>query len=66
MQVESIYTTSYIIGNGPRGKYEIHRKEVDDCGHVTYSAEQHPFFSYSANGQMQAINELGKNLDKFA
>jgi hypothetical protein len=66
MRVESIYTTSYIIGSGPQGKTEVHRKEIDDKGFAVYTVETHPFFSYSANGQIEAVKELGKNVDKFA
>ena len=66
MRVESIYTTSYIIGDGPRGKTEIHTKEVDEKGWARYSVEEHPYISYSATGQLETIKVLGSNLDKMA
>ena len=65
MQVESSYSTSQLIGSGPYGKTEIHRKEVDLQGHEYYTVETHPFFSYAASGKLEAAKELGKNIDKL-
>lgn len=66
MQVESIFSTSYLIGAGPNGKTEVHRKEVDQQGRVYHTVETHPYFSYAANGRLEAVKEIGKNIDKFA
>jgi hypothetical protein len=66
MQIESSYSTSNIIGAGPYGKTEIHRKEVDQQGRVYHTVETHPYFSYAANGRLEAVEELGKNIDRFA
>jgi hypothetical protein len=65
MRIESVYTTSYIIGSGPRGNAEVHKKEVDDQGRVRYTVEEHPFISYSSKGQMEIEKTLGANLDKI-
>lgn len=66
MKVESVYATSHLIGATPYGKTEIHKTEVDKQGHTTHSVVTYPFFSYSANGTIQAVEELGKNVDKMA
>jgi hypothetical protein len=66
MQVESSYTTSQLIGTGPRGKAEVHRKLVDEDGRDSYTVEVHPFFSYSAAGYLESVKEVGKNVDKLA
>jgi hypothetical protein len=66
MQVQSSYTTSQLIGNGPHGKSEVHRKLVDNAGRESYTVEIHPFFSYSAVGRLESVKELGKNVDKLA
>jgi hypothetical protein len=66
MQVESIFSTSYLIGAGPNGKTEVHRKEVDQQGRTYHTVESYPFFSYSAYGTIEAVKEIGKNVDKLA
>jgi hypothetical protein len=66
MRIESVYTTSYIIGAGPRGSTEIYRKEVDSQGREQYTVEKYPFVSYSALGQLEAVKALGSNIDKMA
>lgn len=66
MQVESVFSTSYLIGAGPNGKTEVHRKEVDQQGRTYHSVEMYPFFSYSAHGTIEAVKEIGKNVDKLA
>ena len=65
MRIESVYTTSYIIGSGPRGNAEVHKKEVDDQGRVRHTVEEHPFISYSSKGRLEIENVLGANLDKM-
>lgn len=66
MRIESSFSTSYLLGNGPYGKTEIHRKEVDQQGRTYHSVEQYPFFSYSAYGAIESVKEIGKNIDKLA
>jgi hypothetical protein len=66
MQIESSYSISNIIGAGPYGKTEVHRKEVDQQGRVFHTVESYPFFSYSAYGTIEAVKEIGKNVDKLA
>jgi hypothetical protein len=65
MRVESSYTTSQLIGSTPYGKTEIHRVEVDKQGHTYHTVEKYPFFSYAANGRLEAVSEIGKNIDKL-
>jgi hypothetical protein len=66
MRVESSYTTSQLIGAGPHGKSEVHRKLVDNRGHEINTVESHPYFSYSALGRLEDVKEVGKNVDKLA
>ncbi len=66
MRIESSYSISNIIGAGPYGKTEIHRKEVDQQGRAFYTVEAYPYFSYSAYGTIEAVKEIGKNVDKLA
>lgn len=66
MRIESLYTSSYLIGSGPYGKTEIHRVAVDQQGHSYNTVEHYPFFSYSAYGTIEAVKEVGKNVDKMA
>ena len=66
MRIESSYVNSYIIGAGPYGKADVHRKEVDQQGRVFHTVETHPFFSYSAYGTIESVKEIGKNVDKLA
>lgn len=66
MKVESVYVTSALIGNTPNGKTEVHKIEVDQQGRTTHSTVEYPFFSYSAAGKIQVVDELGKNVDKMA
>lgn len=66
MKVESVYATSYLIGATPYGKTEVHKTEVDQQGRTVHTVVTYPFFSYSAKGTIQAIAELGKNVDKMA
>jgi hypothetical protein len=66
MRIESIFSTSCLIGAGPYGKTEVHRKEVDQQGRTYNTVETHPFFSYSAHGTIEAVKEVGKNVDKLA
>lgn len=65
MRIESSFSTSYLLGAGPYGKTEIHRKEVDQQGRAYHIVEQYPFFSYSAYGAIEAVEEKGKNVDKL-
>ena len=64
MRVESTFTNSYLIGSTPYGKTDIHRTIVDQQGRTSHTVETHPFFSYTAYGSLEAIKELGKNIDK--
>ena len=66
MKIESVYATSAMIGATPHGKTEVHKTEVDQQGRKTYSVVTYPFFSYSTAGKIEAVNELGKNIDKMA
>jgi hypothetical protein len=66
MKIESVYATSVLIGATPQGKTEVHKTEVDQHGHKTHSVVEYPFFSYSAAGKIEALKELGKNVDKMA
>jgi hypothetical protein len=66
MKVESVYATSHLIGATPYGKTEVHKTEVDQQGRREHSVVTYPFFSYSAKGSLQAVAELGKNVDKMA
>lgn len=66
MRIESSYVSSYVIGAGPYGKTEIHRVEKDQQGNTYNSVETHPFFSYSSYGKLEAVKEVGKNVDKLA
>ena len=66
MRIESSYSISNIVGAGPYGKTEVHRKEVDQQGRTYHTVETHPFFSYSAYGTIEAVKEIGKNVDKLA
>jgi hypothetical protein len=66
MRIESLFSTSYLISNGPYGKTEVHRKEVDLQGRTYHTVETYPYFSYSAYGTIEAVKELGKNVDKLA
>lgn len=63
MQVESVYSTSVLIGAGPRGEATVHRTLTDQQGHVYYTAEKFPYYSYSAAGLIEQVNEVGKNVD---
>jgi hypothetical protein len=65
MRIESSYVTSQLLGSTPYGKAEIHRVETDNQGHKYHTVEQHPFFSYSAYGRLEAVKEIGKNIDKL-
>jgi hypothetical protein len=65
MQVQSSYVTSQLIGAGPHGKAEVHRKLVDHTGRESYTVESHPFFSYSALGRLESVKEVGKNVDRL-
>jgi hypothetical protein len=64
MRIESSYITSGLIGQGPYGKTEIHRTTVDQQGHVYHTIEKHPFLSYSAQGKIEQIEQLGQTIDK--
>lgn len=66
MRVESSYITSQLIGAGPIGKSEVHKKIVDQAGRESYTVEVYPFFSYSASGSLESVKEVGKNVDKLA
>lgn len=65
MRVESLYVISQLIGSTPYGKTEIHRSEVDKQGHTYHTVETYPFFSYAANGRLESVAEIGKNIDKM-
>jgi hypothetical protein len=66
MRIESLFSTSYLIGSTPYGTTEVHRKEVDQQGRVYHTVIEYPFFSYSASGSLESVKEVGKNVDKFA
>ena len=66
MRVESIYTTSHLIGDGPRGQTEIHKKELDEKGRARYTVEEHPYISYSSTGKLETAKIVGTNIDKQA
>lgn len=63
MRIESLYTLSYLIGMGPRGETAVHRTLTDQQGHVYHTVERYPYYSYSAAGAIEKVNEIGKNID---
>lgn len=63
MQIESVYTTSTLIGAGPRGEFAVHRSMSDNQGHQYHTIETFPYYSYSAAGLVEEIKEVGKNID---